>query len=546
MTTGIQSLPKNRGDVMLRRITYGSILLGVIVGGWIWQQRPRTRARPPRPPQNFDLMQPGGPQPRMLSPEMGGRRANLGMAPFPGSPMMLGGTWRGNQRLDRRPQPLPRFFANLATQAGPYVVSVRQVMDIGGRSDLYNNRPSHLPRVPLALGDVSLQVMSSDAEAIRNIAEFAPRLTYVDNHGRRYESTYAGPVQWFNNGLARIVGMPETPFDLRYLKTVEGEITLHSDAGDAKSAGKRIPFRIENVPLPVENHIFGVTSAIYLPPEAQPFTQKAERVGALNLLRETAARRVGPHFPPFTPEPNPLGLPSRLMLQRDVSNRFVVTLPGGAQAVRCTLKPVLHKDGEVTTVCLLESAQGDAAPLRASFTLWENEPVVLLCAERALFPNARENRTLALRLHLYHMLPYEWFPSTSPFPAEPSERGGSISGQVLVREEPVRLGMVRLEIERLDGGKDTSKGAVEMELLLDEEGHFRLANISPGLYRVTAVAVTPYRSSVVQRSAPEEYLSRRYRLKNPLIPNAVQDKVVVGSGADLRLSSFVITERAER
>lgn len=574
-----QSLPNNTGDRTMRKLTYVSLVVGLLAGIFIWQQRPMWKAKksnPPAPGIRQDMMsgmipgsagrptngivpgtygsgligggtpisggryiQFGSPGSSGVSPGVSsGRNSSMGFLPM--APRPSGGRLGG--QLQRIPQPVSRFFANLATQAGPFTVSVRQVMDPEVNLNLYSNRPITLPRPTLYNCAVSLQIMTRDADALQRVSEFATHLVYVDDRNRRHESRDSGPVQPFENGLARIVSIKRASPESRYLKYIEGQIALKpADDASAANAVEKITFRIENIPLPVENHLYGVAAAAYLP---SGMATAAKLSGTVTELRGTKIRAVDSLFPPFTPEPNPLGVPNRLIILSDAPNRFLIHLPDSGRALRCTLKTTLRPDGEIATAWQIEPASGGAPPLQRQVTLWDNEPLVLLCSERALFPNEPGNRTLALRLHLYTQLPLEWIPATSPFPASKGEHGGTIIGDIRVGEEPVRFGTARLELERTDGGVHSHKGAVQIETLLDGEGRFCVANSSPGLYRVRVIEVTPYRSDVVALSAPRDYLCRRYGLREPILPNALQDKVQVRSGAEARLAPFVITEGA--
>jgi hypothetical protein len=131
----------------------------------------------------------------------------------------------------------------------------------------------------------------------------------VDDRNRRHESSDYGPVQPFENGLARIVSIKQVSRESRYLKYIEGHIALQPlGSGSATDAVEKIPFRIENIPLPVENHLYGVAAAAYLP---STMTTAAKSSGTVAELRGTKTRAVDSLFPPFTPEPNPLGVPNR-------------------------------------------------------------------------------------------------------------------------------------------------------------------------------------------------------------------------------------------
>lgn len=544
MATEVQSLPTKSSDTTLRRIALGSILLGVIAGVWIWQRRPSLKTAPRQPATQQQIMQ-GMTPPAEMNPErLGSPAATSGgfsYSPYPSRPMGLVGG-RPGERMQRIPQAMPRYFANLSSQAGPFVVTIRQVMETNAAVDLYMNRPPISPYPGFVRGSVSLQIMCTDKALLEQVSDFAAHLTYTDDRNRRYDSPFAGPVQAFENGQARIVYLPRTPRDLRYLKRIEGDIVLKPASGTGKQKERRIPFLIENVPLPVENHLFGVAAAAYLPSEYHSLARSAEKQGDLLLVRDSAARRATTLFPPFKPDPHPLKLPNRLLMQPEASNKFQVPLPGGTQFLSCTLKPVFAQDGEIRTFCRLEGSLPGSPALQASFSLWDNEPVVLLFPERALFPNASGNRQMALRLHCYLQLLSDWLPMSSPFPATTGERGASITGQALVRSEPVRRGTIRLKIERLDGDALMAREPMEVEPFLDEEGRFRLTNFSPGLYRIEAIGVTPYRSRVVETSAPQEHLCRRYGLKNPVFLEAQRNNLLVRGGAEVVLPPFVVQE----
>ncbi|MCS6777361.1 MAG: hypothetical protein RMJ43_11830 [Chloroherpetonaceae bacterium] len=542
---GTQSVSSRHPDRAVLGVAAGTLLAGAALAGWIWYQRPRTPGRAPgtASPHPVAPSVRAGVMSGMIPPSAGVLPASgTGVFPYlPPAEVWKHGLLPG--RFSRMPQPIPRYFANLATQAGPYMVSIRQViLESRRRYDLYTNQPEGVVRPAGDPISLSLQVMCVTPEPLQNVADFAPRLVLVDDRGQRYVCDNAGQLQTFERGMARVVGSVRLSPDARYLKSVEGQILLKPDpAGKAGSQAHNVlTFRIQNVPLPVENHLFGVASAVFLPPEhARTFA----RIGSLVALAPQHTRRLSRLFPPYVPEPGPLRLPNRLLLQSDVMNTFLVPLPGGKPPLKCTLRPVLGTDGEIQAECTLAMIGSPGEPIRAALRLWDDEPQVLLCPERVLNPEARGTRQVALWLHLYTDRPAEWRPTTSPFPATGRERGGSLIGQVRVGQQPLCRGTARLEIAALDEASGTYQNATELEVMLDTEGRWCLANISPGTYRVRALRAVPYRSAVVRASDPDAYLRRRCGLKRPVILQADQAGLRVQGGGQVTVKPFILAEQ---
>lgn len=541
---GTQSASGRSPDRAVLGAAAGTLLAGAALAGWIWHQRPQAPGRTPgAPPPATTSSVRAGVMSGMIPPSAGVAPAS-GTGSFPYLPPAE--VWKQSLlsgRFPRTPQPIPRYFANLATQVGPYVVSIRQViLESKRRFDLYTNQPEGTVRPAGDPISLSLQVMCATPEPLQRVADFASRLVLTDNRGQRYVCDNAGQLQTFERGMARIVGSVRLSPDAHYLKSVEGQIRLEPDpAGGADAQARHtLSFRIQNVPLPVENHLFGVASAVFLPPEhARAFTV----TGSLVALAPQHTRRLNRLFPPYVPEPGPLRLPNRLLLQSDVTNAFLVPLPEGEPPLQCTLRPVLGTDGEIQAECTLAMAGSSGKPVRASLRFWDDEPQVLLCSERALNPDARSARPIALWIHLYTDRPAEWHPTTSPFPATGRERGGSLIGQVRLGQHPLSRGTVRLEIASLDATSGTYQNATELEMMLDAEGRWCLANIAPGTYRVRALRALPYRSAVVRTSDPDAYLRRRCGLKSPVLLQADQSGLRVHGGRQVTVKPFILAEQ---
>lgn len=524
------------GSRVPQLIGWCSVLIGLIGAVWIWQHRP---VRPPYSERRFSSADRAG-----FSGFQGDR--------FRPPMYMITGGWGGFGTHDGRvrlPQRAPRYLANLAAQAGDYVVSVRQVMgsDNASGRNLYANRPPDAIRGPLERMSLSLQVMSPKEEAVANVSDFAAHLVATDDKGRRLASVSNFSMVDFPRGKARVVEMETPAPDAQYLKTLEGEIILRK-YGSTKPESRT--FRIENVPLPVTNHVFGVVSAAYV--DASHLTAAPSGPALSNtaissrLLTGKDADLFRDSFPPARPEPNPLGLPSRVVLRPELENRlrlYTASSEGKTPDVwECSLKPRVGLDGEIPLTLELKQGQ-NTMPLRAEVSVWENEPALVLLSARD-----HKGRSLAVWLQLYLDAPPDEEDSSPlpqrPVPAGQGERGAAMHGQIAFEGVPLRYGRAALEVLHWDATANAWNKPVLAKVMLDQDGAWNFANLSPGRYRVRIVSAQPYRSGMSPNGRDADFLRRRYGMTSPLWQNETQEMTVrAGAFAELQLCNLTDSKR---
>ncbi|HZP82011.1 MAG TPA: hypothetical protein VFB21_10260 [Chthonomonadaceae bacterium] len=552
---------------ILGAILCAGILFSLAAGVVVW--RSRNTARTPKIRRGeFPRMQPNGFR------RFSGGMMMLGMGPDP----RFGGGMRGAfGRFE--PPPEPRYVANLVGTTGAYIVSVRQVLSDGRGGYLYfNPAPEQLQR-RTQLPDIvlSMQVMSASDAAMARVADFASDLVVYDDTGHRLDVMDTHRIVRFSHGCSRMIRLKAPAPNARFLKRIEGGITLgapgvpptarlaeetllRKGAGSPVRApggpvvpvslrqvekGPGLKFQIENVPLPMTTHVYGVAAARFLD------TATAARVGAegggneIQILTGTRAKELRGLFPPFTEEPGPLHLPTRLILVPEATNRFQVPIPalssGGSEppALQCTLTPRLGPDGEIAlkASAAQQGAGGPAAEIALS--AWDNAPFLLVIPAKHPAIRATANRPLALWLHLFlDMPPPERLgvgQAPVPFPAVKGERGGALVGQLKAGGEPLGLGVINVRVTRLDEHGTPQGKPLTVETTLDSEGKWGFANLSPGRYRVQLLEVQPYLSQATTASSLPNYLRRRFGVKTFGWQNETQENVIVRAGGQTRL-----------
>jgi hypothetical protein len=520
-----------------RWLSWGSIVLGLIGAVWIWQHPAPDRMR------------------RSLAwridfPDRAGM-------PFMDPYRRVRGPSVGMYGI---PERTSRYLANLSTEVGDYVVSVRQVF--GGRSvqSLYVNPPLSAPSTPMGSSLLTLQIMSASPKAMRRVRDFAVNLHIADDAGRPLKATSVYLPVAFEHGLARRIDLSEPSPNARYLQYLEGEILLSEpeeadrssqEEADSREASARnlhrLKFRIDTIPLPVMTHVFGVGGANYVEPSQ---TQGLGAFDGLQVLTGARASALRHLFPPYVPDSGPLQQPMRLLMQPDLPNSFRVYLPLPEMAttdnyasLQCSLTPRIKQDGEIALEGTI-LAPDSTVPVRVAFSVWDNEPVALVLPRRA---GAKEAPRTVLWLCLYLEMPPRDPVGTSatarPFPAHRGEIGGAIAGQALAGEKPLRFGRAVIDVSRLDGEDAAPSETVTVEITLDEEGRWRFANLSPGRYRVQLKDFYPARSDITPRSPEADYLHRRYGLANPVWQDTRQDNLVVRAGSQVSLQPWRLVAR---
>lgn len=442
---------------------------------------------------------------------------------------------------NRAPTRLPRYIANLATEVDDYVVSVRQVLGSVSGQNLYNNYRPQFKRPRLDRPTLSIQIMAPEERSIARIRAFPLNVTAEDEKGRRLSTVDSMERITFPKGMARLVTFSDIDPTARYLKFVEGEfVTARPGAGADQTVRHR--FRIENVPLPVKNHVFGVSALTLVDQQRLPVsaTRSPEEVHLLNGKAAAGIRRL---FPPFAPETNRLGLPNRLLLQEGVLSRFFLDTVSASDrrsrfpALFCALKVQPKEAGEIEVEWSLGRAGKPEETVRAVQRLWDDEPAVFVLPARRVLKQQPAGRWIAVLLHLYQEMPIQrpyFGPALTPFPTD-GKVGGALVGRVKAGGEPLRNGRVQLMIERLDPDFQSSEGVTRSHIPLDKEGTWRFGNMMPGRYRLTLEEAQPYYSAFTKPVPWEEYLRRRYGISEPVWSPSTQEIVVTPGGfSDLK------------
>src|SRR5579884_636266 len=545
---------------------WGCALLGIVALVWIgWQPRPNR------------------PFPRAYRDGGGVLGGFRGMGSYPIGPSFsmrsqygfYGRDPSGWYSVRMLPQPEPRYVANLADRVGDYCVSVRQVVAGDDRLTLYQNVPPTAPRRPLGGLVVSVQVMAARQEALGRIREFTRHLTATDDTGQRLTTQDVSPVVAFPRGLARLVHLSAPAPRARFLVSLEGDLRLvgsgarplHPLARLAGASGFRpdgerrapardhqageppvrvVPFHCAAVPLPGAHHLFGLAAARFLPPAMaaglKAETDASQGVRVLTGRQIKALRRL---FPPYTREPGPFALPTRLILVPDVANSFLLSAPALSNRTRtpvrlaCRLTPHSGPDGEIRLQLTVPRAGGLIPLARADLRAWDNAPLILILPARGGAGQISAQPPLALLLHLYLDMP----PTNSisldaeslPFKASREERGGAITGAAQAGRQPLGLGTARVKISRTDGQAASSETPVVTQAALDQEGRWRLGNLSPGRYLVQLLEVNPYISPATVPTSPWNYLRRRFGVTQHAWQHATQDNVIVRAGGEASL-----------
>lgn len=495
-----------------------------------------------------------GLQRRRYPPSM---RNDVRMYAMLGSPMGMGGRGGGGRSREGEPQPrlniknmepqaLPRFFATLARTYGDYTISVRQVIGTNYQQNIYNNRQfsNSIPPPPLEQFFLSMQVLTSSKTALQNLKGFDIAIQATDNTGKLYVGQDATKVVRFKEGIAQIVRFPAPASGANRL-SVRGDLLLTKN-------GKvvRLPYQLETIPLPTEKHIFGTVALATLTPEQLAQIPPAPDASQISLVNDATSEDLQRLFPPYKPEPTPLQIPWRILLQPTCVNRMDIYLPkesqGGAETkVECTIKPFLFPDGEISGEITFQRGGKTAPPQK--FRVWDDEPYYLLLP-RSLWENSQ--RPLAMRLHLFLDLqnaptnPEDLPIPLSPFPAKENQRGATLEGTVSVGDFPLERTIVSIEVMPLNAEGASQSLARKVRIVTGKKGKWVLANFAPGSYRVRLSYFFPQRSELLPTSTIETYFQRRFGVGKYTIQNATQADVLLRPGGRVHLKPWRIVPTA--
>lgn len=438
---------------------------------------------------------------------------------------------------DMGPQPAPRYIANMATNAGSYVVSVRQVIGTLNGQNLLGGNDTLLEQVIL-----SVQIMALNDEAEKALKGFGERLTAEDDTKQRLETVETKAPVRFKRGLGQIFRLAAPNPKAKRLLNVTGEIVLKTGSGRSET----LPFQINNVFLPLTRHYFGAAALGYLSEEdVKRFAQPQEPSG-FPFLNSPEAALHKQAFPPYAPEPSPLQLPSRVMLSTLFPNEMSLHLPAdrgksAPNALNVSLRIQPENEGAIDGFIKASFKGGDAKESR--FRAWDGEPALFVLPGFA----PRQGKLLVLRLHLFTRLNAERgltsdYVPPAPFPLKEGQRGALVSAQILAGRAPVPGGSLRVSIKP----QDKSVKPERVTLFFDENGEWKLGNFAPGVYDFRLDFLDVRRNRIYSRMSPEDYLPYRYGFKQVKIENRVQTGVEVRPGGLVRLKPFRLMEGADR
>lgn len=473
----------------------------------------------------------------------------------PGMRLSLGGntmsgsfTWwfpPGDGRLQE-----PRYIANLSTQVGDYLVSVRQISEPRGTRLLIGSPPYPPTGPPWLQAYLNLQVLGTRPDALERLRGFATHLTAIDNTGHRLDLVETPQVFPLTHGRGGLVHLGSLAQDARYLKSLDGDL-LVARAEQADAAGTppmALRFHLDNVPIPETHHIYGVVAARYLDASharQAAFLAHGKESVALTGKQADAWKSL---FPPEVMDTGPLSLPVHLLLQPGIENRFPVSVPaligkGTRDTIECALTPQIGADGELALRLAVTPDAASTPTVQLPIRTWDNAPVVMLLPSGSASPSRHSHRPLALWLNLYleRPAPNELLLPAFPFPAGREQQGGELVGQVIVAGEPLQLGSVRLTITRADARGLPIGEPTRLHVGLDNEGRWRFANIAPGSYVVQYQTLYPFFSNAVPATSPlPDYLRRRYGITDTAWEQPAPANAVVRAGGRTVLPAWEI------
>ena len=534
LETGTRQVPLF--EKISRIVAVGSVIVGLGAGAWIWQHR-----LPNSPPRSL--------------------RSRMERSYMVPPTMMLGGTMGGGGQSGSGNMPIagrfPRYVANLTTHVGEYMVSIRQIRTQEDGQDLYYNIIPGLERQSLDRSILALQVMCANPAAIERVQAINTHLSAIEDTGKRLEVTSVGETADFENGKAQLAFLAAPSSKARYLKQVTGELVLSNGGKTEKK-----PFVIENVPLPVMNHLFGVatTGIVRLSEEKRKSLHgdKSTHVGN-SVLTGLTVHELRSAFPPFQPEPGEFRLQNRLILQSGTINHFRVPLPAllkdTNQAVpsenpelECWLTPQITEYGKITLDCKV-IVVGESLPVfQEKMILWEDEPIILLLPRTGKLKLNSTEEQVAIWLNLFvdeHTgLKEATIAVRSPFPVRTHEAGGAIIGQIMAGKQPFGYAVANMAIRRIQADQNEKVSTEVLETVLNTDGKWGFANLSPGRYQIYLKdSLKPYRNKILDSTSWQDYVRTRYGVKNPDWLSPPDQTIVVRPGAVTYLKPWTLGEK---
>ncbi len=449
----------------------------------------------------------------------------------------------GDHRPDNAfpsPRPFPMYVANMDCRVGKYIISAREVIGNSGMQRLNYNIPPGQPRERLEKYQISLQIMSPDPDAIKNVKDFALHMTAVDNTGQKCTQLPPGnfPIVNFTSGMARIVSLSGPSPAATYLKEVQGEIVVDTGSdigsGEQNSTLKTLKFTLHNIPLPVMNHIYGDINAAIVDSDTTQNTS-AEPTAA-DKFRSRYDVGINSEELQYPHSPNgPLQLPIRLILQSGVRTEysFYVNTEGRMQEIKCSFLTLADSDGAMRINADFTGPGNKNSAINKKFTAWMDEPYEISLPAQTLLGAVNYGKNIRLKmlfsLDADGVMPQPPSQTASTFLAAAGERGAVLDGAIKLNGISVHFGSVKMTIQKKNA-QSLQGESKELNVLLDSKGHFKLANTAPGEYRLQIVSYEPVSNPLITRSPWGEYIKKRFGIVHPAWQNAVQDTVVHSGG----------------
>jgi hypothetical protein len=382
----------------------------------------------------------------------------------------------------------PRLVANLASRAGPYVVSVRQIT----AADRVRNLLEVLPRSALAVSPIGsfellLQVNPvGDAPSRFEVDQGEFRV--IDDRGselsRAIPASAVGDSGQLAGGrrFALQVSAPHPQATL--LRSIEGAIIAYGPGGRLPQAW---PFKITNVPLPTHQRLFGEIrprwlnrpAVVHLGSTAQVLTGSASEEASSAAEAEQTSTTL-----PYLRLVLPCGQPTSL----------TPILPGGSQVLTIVARPLADGNISIGGVCGTRSWH---------VTIWDREPITLA------LPRSPDGRRLGLQMNLSRTDEPLLLPAARPiFPAEGDIPAGSLAISIRVGQRPVGPAMLPFGIRRARGGSWSEERRTSAPVRAN--GQAIIGNLAAGRYRVVLDPDGMSPVGATEGVNARQYLSRRY------------------------------------
>lgn len=382
----------------------------------------------------------------------------------------------------------PRLIANLASRAGPYIVSVRQITAADRLRNMLEVLPPSASAVaPIGSFELLLQVNPvGDAPSRFEVDPGEMRIS--DDRGTQLSRTT--PAAAFTDAgqptggrrFAFEVSPPHPRATL--LRSIEGAIIAYDAGGRLPRAW---PFRIANVPLPTRERLFG---------DIRPRWLQEAAVGALggtsHVLTGSASDAAAVAS---ESEQTSTALPYlRLVLPCGASTRLSSVLPEGSEGLSIMARSL--PDGNI-------KVQGTCGARLWDVTVWDREPFTMV------LPRSPGGRRLALLLNLSRTDEPLLLPAARPvFPAEGVTPAGSLAISVRVGQRPVGPAMLPFGIRQARGQQWSEERRTSAPVR--SNGQAIISNLAAGRYRIVLDPEGMSPMGATEGVDARQYLLRRY------------------------------------